>query len=77
VVPVVCKGTAEALPKGKRLPRWRAPIEVVFGPAFTIDVAGDPRQRSTIAAAAEQIRHGMLAHLEAQAAPAADQRRSA
>lgn len=64
VVPVVCKGTAQALPKGKTLPCWRAPIEVVFGPAFTVDVSGDPRARTTIAAAAEQIRLGMLAHLE-------------
>jgi 1-acyl-sn-glycerol-3-phosphate acyltransferase len=63
VVPVVCRGTADALPKGKVLPRWRAPVDVVFGPAFTIDVAGDPRSRATIAAAAEQVRLGMLAHL--------------
>jgi 1-acyl-sn-glycerol-3-phosphate acyltransferase len=68
VVPVVCKGTAQALPKGKRLPRWRAPIEVVFGPAFTLDVPGDPRARSTIAAASEQIRLGLLDHLRAQQA---------
>jgi 1-acyl-sn-glycerol-3-phosphate acyltransferase len=63
IVPVVCKGTAEALPKGKRLPRFRAPIDVVFGPAFTLDAAGDPRARSTIADAAEQIRLGLLKHL--------------
>jgi 1-acyl-sn-glycerol-3-phosphate acyltransferase len=63
VVPVVCRGTAEALPKGKVLPRWRAPIEVVFGPAFTVDVPGDPRARTTIAAAAEQVRLGLLEHL--------------
>src|SRR3954462_5117308 len=56
VVPVVCVGTAEALPKGKALPRFRAPIDVVFGPAFEIDVTGNPRARSTVAAAAEQIR---------------------
>jgi 1-acyl-sn-glycerol-3-phosphate acyltransferase len=68
VVPVVCRGTAEALPKGKVLPRWRAPIDVVFGPAFTIDVPGDHRTRATIAAAAEQVRLGMLAHLSSVAA---------
>ncbi|MBV9293272.1 MAG: 1-acyl-sn-glycerol-3-phosphate acyltransferase, partial [Frankiales bacterium] len=56
VVPVVCTGTAEALPKGKALPRWRAPISIVFGPAFTIQVEGDPRSRRTVAAAAEEIR---------------------
>jgi hypothetical protein len=63
-VPVVCLGTAAALPKGRVLPRFRAPIDVVFGPAFTIDVPGDPRARSTIAAAAEQVRRHLLAHLE-------------
>ncbi|MBV9485928.1 MAG: 1-acyl-sn-glycerol-3-phosphate acyltransferase [Frankiaceae bacterium] len=73
VVPVLCRGTAEALPKGKALPRFRAPIEVVFGPAFTLDVSGDPRARSTIAAAAEEVRLGLLAHVteqrELEAAP--------
>ena len=80
VVPVVCKGTAEALPKGKALPRFRAPIEVVFGPAFYVGVPGDPRARTTIAAAAEQIRLGLLAHLQAQGPSAAmdvDTRRTA
>lgn len=79
VVPVVCQGTAEALPKGKKLPRWRAPIDVVFGPAFTVEVEGDPRARSTIAAAAEQVRLGLLAHLQAvaPAQPEVDHRRSA
>lgn len=70
VVPVVCLGTADALPKGHVLPRFRARIDVVFGPAFTIDVPGDPRARSTIAAAAEQVRQHLLAHLDA-ADPAA------
>jgi 1-acyl-sn-glycerol-3-phosphate acyltransferase len=65
VVPVVCKGTSDALPKGKVLPRWRAPIDVIFGPAFTVDIASDLRTRATIAAAAEQIRTKLLAHLEA------------
>ena len=71
VVPVVCLGTADALPKGKLLPRWWARIDVVFGPAFTIDVTGDPRARSTIAAAAEQVRQHMLAHLDATQSAAA------
>jgi 1-acyl-sn-glycerol-3-phosphate acyltransferase len=63
IVPVVCTGTAEALPKGKAVPRLRAPIQVVFGPPFTLDVAGDVRARATIAAAAEQIRERLLSHL--------------
>jgi 1-acyl-sn-glycerol-3-phosphate acyltransferase len=63
IVPVVCTGTAAALPKGKAVPRLRAPIQVVFGPPFTLDVAGDIRARETIAAAAEQIRERLLSHL--------------
>lgn len=63
IVPVVCTGTAAALPKGKALPKLRAPIEIVFGEPFTLDVAGDPRARSTIADAAEQIRQRLLEHL--------------
>ena len=67
VVPVVCVGTAEALPKGRRLPRWRAPVTVAFGPAFHVTVDGDPRARSTIAAAAEQVRVRLRDHLDAVA----------
>jgi 1-acyl-sn-glycerol-3-phosphate acyltransferase len=67
IVPVVCTGTAAALPKGKALPRWRAPVDVVFGPPFRLDIAGDPRARATIAAAAEQIRGRLLEHLQAVA----------
>ena len=64
VVPVVCVGTAAALPKGAMLPRLRTPVDVVFGPAFSIDVTGDPRARSTIADAAEQVRKHLLHHLD-------------
>lgn len=70
VVPVLCTGTADALPKGRVLPRWRAPVDVVFGPAFRIEVDGNPRARSTVAAAAEQVREHLLAHIEATGASA-------
>jgi 1-acyl-sn-glycerol-3-phosphate acyltransferase len=73
IVPVVCRGTAAALPKGRHLPRWRAPIDIVIGEAFHLDVPGDPRARSTVAAATEQVRQRLLAHLTAvsrQSAPA-------
>ena len=69
IVPVVCLGTAQALPKGKALPRFRAPVDVVFGPAFELEVTGDPRARSTIADAAEQVRRHLLAHLDAVSPP--------
>jgi 1-acyl-sn-glycerol-3-phosphate acyltransferase len=73
IIPVVCTGTAEALPKGAKFPKFRAPISIVFGPTFTLDVHGEPRARSTVAAAAEQIRLRLLGHLESveQERPAA------
>lgn len=64
VVPVVCQGTADALPKGHKLPRWRAPIDIVFGPPFRVELDADPRARSTVAAAAEEVRRHLLDHLE-------------
>jgi 1-acyl-sn-glycerol-3-phosphate acyltransferase len=70
IVPVVCTGTAAALPKGKALPRFKAPIDVVFGPAFHLELDGaDPRTRATVAAAAEQVRTHLLAHLSAVSGP--------
>lgn len=66
VVPLAVLGTAEAMPKGKKLPRFRAPVQLAFGPAFRIDVDGDPRARRTVRAAAEQMRLAMLEHMAAQ-----------
>jgi 1-acyl-sn-glycerol-3-phosphate acyltransferase len=71
IVPVVCRGTAEALPKGRHLPRWRAPIDIVIGSPFVLDVPGDPRTRSTVARATEAVRQGLLAHLAAVSGDAA------
>ena len=65
VVPVMCRGTAEALPKGRLLPKFRTRIEIHFGPMFEIDVEGNPRARSTVAAAAEQVRVHLLEHIAA------------
>lgn len=64
VVPIAVTGTGAALPKGKALPRLRAPVRVVFGPPVTIEPIGDPRARSTVRAAAEQLRVALLAHLQ-------------
>ena len=74
VVPVAVLGTAEALPKGRRLPRWRAPVSLVFGPAVTVDVSGDPRARRTVRDAAEQLRLALVAHLEVAADRSAHER---
>jgi 1-acyl-sn-glycerol-3-phosphate acyltransferase len=63
IVPVVCLGTADALPKGRRWPKLGVSIDIVFGPAFTVDVSGDPRARSTARDATEQVRLKLLDHL--------------
>ncbi|MHB8448933.1 MAG: lysophospholipid acyltransferase family protein [Mycobacteriales bacterium] len=63
IVPVACLGTAEAMPKGRHLPKWRAPVLLVFGPAFSITPPANPRARSAVAAAAEEIRVELAAHL--------------
>jgi cytidylate kinase len=68
IVPVVCRGTSAALPKGSHRPRWRAPIEVVFGEPFTLTVPQDPRRRHSrhaVAEVAEELRGHLLAHLHA------------
>jgi 1-acyl-sn-glycerol-3-phosphate acyltransferase len=63
VVPIAVHGTGAALPKGRAVPRLRAPVRVVFGPPLPLDVTGDPRARATVRAAAEQLREGLVAHL--------------
>ena len=63
VVPIAVHGTGAALPRGRKVPRLRAPVRVVFGPPVPVDVPGDPRARATVRAAAEQLREGLVAHL--------------
>lgn len=67
IVPVACLGTADALPKGARVPRWRAQVDVEFGEPFEIDVDADPRSRRAVASAAEQIRRHLVDHVAAVA----------
>ncbi|SNQ49862.1 putative transferase (Partial match) [Frankia canadensis] len=70
VLPVACLGTGNALPKGARWPRRSAPVRVVFGKPFEVDVPANPRSRRALAAVAEDIRVRLLDHLEtARAAP--------
>ena len=71
VVPLAVLGTAAALPKGAHLPRWRAPVTLVFGAPVTVNVEGDPRARRTVRAAAEQLRLVLVAHLRAASEDAA------
>lgn len=64
VVPVAVVGTAEALPKGAKVPRWRAPVDVAFGEPFVVRVHRDPRTRTAKQEAAEQVRRQLRAHLD-------------
>jgi cytidylate kinase len=63
IVPVVCHGTAVALPRGAKRPRLRAPIRIVFGEPFTVTLPADLHARRGVAETAEQIRLGLVAHL--------------
>lgn len=64
VVPVVCRGTTAALPRGTRRARWRAPVQVVFGAPFTVSAPGDVRSRQTLAAATEEIHRHLVTLLQ-------------
>lgn len=63
VVPVAILGTRAAWHRGASLPRPRAPVRLVFGPAIALCVAGDPRARRTVATAADDLRLALAAHL--------------
>lgn len=63
IVPVASHGTQQALPQGSWRPRWRAPVEVVFGEPFTVTASGDLRARRALALAAEDIRARLVTHL--------------
>lgn len=54
IVPVVCRGTAVALPKGHVLPRWRARVDIVFGEPF-VAPKPLPLRRAGIHAASDLI----------------------
>lgn len=63
IVPVACLGTERALPNGGKLPRWGSRVDVVFGEPFTVEVPANPRARSAVAKAAEEIRVALAAHV--------------
>ena len=63
VVPIAVSGTGAALPKGKVVPRLRAPVRVVFGPPVAVEPTGDRRARRTVRDAAEQLRLVLVDHL--------------
>jgi 1-acyl-sn-glycerol-3-phosphate acyltransferase len=63
VVPLAVSGTQQALPKGSARLRLRTEVHLVFGPAVHLPADGDPRARSTVRRAAEQLRLALVAHL--------------
>ncbi len=69
VVPIAVRGTLAALPRGRWIPRLRAPVSIVFGPPVTLTAAGDPRARSTLRAASAMLQTDLVAHLERAVAP--------
>ncbi|MQA78965.1 MAG: 1-acyl-sn-glycerol-3-phosphate acyltransferase [Streptosporangiales bacterium] len=66
VVPVVCLGIAESL-DGRKLPKLRSPVDVVFGEAFEVGAYGDRASRRVLAEAAEDVRVRLVEHHEAAA----------
>jgi 1-acyl-sn-glycerol-3-phosphate acyltransferase len=62
IVPVACLGTTEIWPHGARLPR-RAPIDVVFGKPFQVELPTNRRSRQALSELSEQIRAQLVAHL--------------
>lgn len=63
VVPIAVHGTGAALPRGRLLPRFGTPVRVTYGPPVPLHTTGDPRARSTVRDAAEQLRLGLVDHL--------------
>jgi 1-acyl-sn-glycerol-3-phosphate acyltransferase len=64
VLPVACLNTGQALPKGARWPKRSVGVRVVFGKPFEVEIPANPRSRKALAAAAEEIRVHLAAHLD-------------
>jgi 1-acyl-sn-glycerol-3-phosphate acyltransferase len=62
IVPVACLGSSDIWPHGAPLPR-RAPIDVVFGKPFDIDLPTNRRSRQALSELSEQIRARLVDHL--------------
>ena len=76
IVPVACIGTERAMPMRSKAPRFRSRVDIVFGQPFTVPVPPNPRARSAVAAAAEQIRQSLAAHVATSEAAVAAARRA-
>jgi len=64
IVPVACVGTAEALPKGARLPRHTR-VDVVYGKPFLAPEPASPHSRRALAEVGEAIRVRLVEHVAA------------
>ncbi|MBO0828889.1 MAG: 1-acyl-sn-glycerol-3-phosphate acyltransferase [Streptosporangiales bacterium] len=66
VVPVVCFGIAESM-RGRRTPKLRSKVDVVFGAPFDVSADGDRASRRVLALAGEQVRARLVEHYTAAA----------
>lgn len=66
VVPVVCFGIVESM-RGRKAPKLRSKVDVVFGAPFDVTAPGDRASRRVLAEAAEQVRVRLVEHHEAAA----------
>ncbi|MQA01314.1 MAG: 1-acyl-sn-glycerol-3-phosphate acyltransferase [Streptosporangiales bacterium] len=61
VVPVACFGIVESS-AGRKLPKLRANVDVVFGEPFDVGAFGDRASRRVLAEAGERVRELLVAH---------------
>lgn len=61
VVPVACFGIVESM-RGRKVPRLRSKVDVVFGAPFEVAAAGDRASRRVLAEAGEQVRARLVDH---------------
>lgn len=66
VVPVVCFGIVEAV-TGRKTPKLRAPVDVVFGEPFDVSAYGDRASRRVLADAGEVVRERLVEHHDSAA----------
>ncbi|HEX7354816.1 MAG TPA: lysophospholipid acyltransferase family protein [Mycobacteriales bacterium] len=63
IVPVSCVGTAAALPKGTHRIHLRAPVRLVYGEPFRIDMPAEQHSHRALDAVSEQIRVRLRQHM--------------
>jgi 1-acyl-sn-glycerol-3-phosphate acyltransferase len=66
VVPVVCFGIVESM-RGRKAPKLRSKVDVVFGEPFDVAADGDRASRRVLTNAAEEVRVRLVEHHDAAA----------